>query len=171
MARRIPILDLRYHFVDGIAHLIMRIDMEFIGFQTLQQRCLRVNIRPFGLANSISEEIQVSRCRYGRIELTQGTGCSVSRIHKGRFPRFVAFFVDTFKFLVRHIRFAANFNVRRRIVDDERHRTNGSHISRYIFAHTAVTASNGAHKDAIFVVNINGQTINLKLYYVLRCVT
>src|ERR1035437_1507367 len=79
------------------------------------------------------------------IELTDGTGCKISRVGKGRFTGLCLRLVELFKSIFIHHDFAANFRaasgkffVTFAAAKTQRDGFNSTDIGRYVLAHKAV---------------------------------
>ena len=103
-----------------------------------------------------------------RILLTQRTRRRIARVFKGLFIVELLARCQLEKALMRHVNLAAHLQIRNRAAQLQRHGPDRPQIFSDVLSHQAVPAGGTAHKEAVAILQGNGQPIKFWLHNIDR---
>ncbi len=150
--------------LDGGAALGGRVDAKAGGAQGVEKPGIGAGHRRVGLAPGIGEEAQAPFGGDAAVELAQGAGAGIARIHEGRLALRHATLVQRHEVPALHIDLAAYLQHRRVLpVEPLRHVADGADVGGDVLADGTVAAGGAAHQEPVLVAQRAGQAVDLGL--------
>ena len=115
-------------------------------------------------ADAVGDHREGALGGFGGVLLAQGTGCRVARVDEGLFSGLDAGFVEGGEVGDREVDLTAHLDARGHSAGEGlRNRLDRPSVGGDVLADVAVASGRGAHEAAVFVQEVDGQTIDLDL--------
>ncbi len=131
--------------------------------EPLQRLGVPLKLEPLDDADLIAPHRQRPLARVGRIELTDGAGGRVARVHERGLAGRRAALVQGGEVGQRHIHLTAHLQQRRHVVDPQRDRADRAQVVRDVLPHLAVAPRGPALQHARAVDETDRQAVYLRL--------